>query len=153
MKTLLIAYHSHTNNTKELASMCYQSAVEANESINVIYKTASSVTNKDILASDAYVFATPENFAYMSGELKSLFDRTYYTCREYTAGRSYALIISCDNDGSGAEIAIKNILQGYNMKNTGQCLIAKVGQSREKQIEMAGEIGMYMAVALANGII
>lgn len=106
-----------------------------------------------MLVADAYIFATPENFGYMSGELKSLFDRTYYACREHTAGKAYALIISCDNDGSGAESSINRILKGYNMKNTGQCLIAKKGQSRKKQIEMAAEIGMYMVIALANGII
>lgn len=153
MKTLLISYCSQTGNTEKLAKACYESAIATEEKIRVYCKAAPQVSINQILQADAYIFATPENFGYMNGELKSLFDRTYHACREQTAGSAYALIISCDNDGQGAKAAIERILAGYNMKNSELCLIAKGQQPQQRHLEVAKDIGQYMAVALANGIL
>lgn len=152
MKTLLIAYHSQTGNTQKLVEAAYAAAQQSTENLHIICKSARQVTVSQVQTADAYIFATPENFGYMSGELKALFDRTYENCREQTAGKHYALLISCGNDGGGAVTAIQRILTGYNMKDSGLCLIAS-GEITENSIKQAEEIGQYMAVALENGIL
>ena len=59
----------------------------------------------DLLNADALVFATPENFGYMAGTLKGLFDRVFYACMTDTtaygggtesriAGRPYAVLVA-----------------------------------------------------------
>lgn len=150
MKTVLIAYHSQTGNTAKLAHSCNQ-AVDLNL-VRVIYKHVSKVDVNDMLIADAYVFATPENFGYMSGELKALFDRTYNAVHEKTAGRGYALLISCGNDGSGAKASIDRILNGYGMKNTDLCVIAK-GEVSPKDLKDAANVGEYMTFALDVGVL
>lgn len=152
MKTLLITYHSRTGNTEKLVDVAYQAAKQATSAINVVKVLANAVCLDTFRGADAYLFATPENFGYMSGELKALFDRTYEECRENTAGKSYALLISCDNDGSGAKQSIERILNGYNMKDSGLSVVAK-GQLTEQDKRQAQEIGEYMAVALESGVI
>lgn len=152
MKTLLVTYHSQTGHTQQLAEACYLAANSASTEIAVIYQPASKVGCNIFSTADAYIFATPENFGYMSGELKALFDRTYEDCREQTAGKSYAILISCGNDGSGAKQSVERILNGYKMKNSGLYLVAK-GENSQENIRDAQQIGEYMAVALENGII
>lgn len=153
MKTLLIAYCSQTGNTETLSQACYQAALAcAGDSVHIIYKTASEVSEGDMRCADAYIFATPENFGYMNGQLKFLFDRTYEQVREETAGRSYALLIACGNDGSGAKASVERILSGYSMKNVGQCLIVK-GLPDKQSLYESAEIGRYMVMALDAGVI
>lgn len=152
MKTLLIAYHSQTGNTIKLVDAAYHAAKQATSTINVVKVRAGQVTIDDFRNTDAYLFATPENFGYMSGELKALFDRTYELCREQAAGKSYALLISCDNDGSGAKHSIERILNGYKMKDSGLCVVAK-GDITEQNMTEAYHVGEYFAVALESGVI
>lgn len=152
MKQLLIAYHSQTGHTQQLVEAAYQGAIAMKTAIAVQIKPAAEATVADMRQADAYLFASPENFGYMSGELKALFDRTYEQSREYTAGKSYALLIACDNDGSGAKTAIERILRGYQMKSTQQCVIAK-GDIDEKTQNDAQAVGKYLAMALSLGII
>lgn len=130
----------------------YEAALTINEPINVICKQARDVQVREIQTADAYIFATPENFGYMSGELKALFDRTYEESREQTAGKCYALLIACGNDGSGAKQSVERILAGYQMKQSGLCVVAKEPVNQQSLTE-AAELGEYMSVALANGVI
>lgn len=152
MKQLLIAYHSQTGNTKQLVNAAYQAAKQCGEPIKIIKRHAAKISVMDMQTADAYLFATPENFGYMSGELKALFDRTYEQSREQTAGKTYALLIACGNDGSGAKAAVERILIGYNMKNSGLCVINQ-GDISESALQQAHDVGTYLAVALANGVI
>ena len=93
MKQLLIFYHSQTGNTQRLAEAAYDGALSLNqtfdaaEQIRVVLKRASEVTINDLQLADAWLIATPENFAYMAGETKAVFDRSSDAIREQTAGR------------------------------------------------------------------
>ncbi|MPV85231.1 flavodoxin family protein [Ostreibacterium oceani] len=152
MKTLLITYHTQTGNTKQLVDAARRGANAIDSPITVNCKPTHDVSVTEMQQSDGYIFATPENFGYMSGELKALFDRTYYDAREQTAGKSYALLISCDNDGQGAVKAIQRILLGYNMKDSQLCHIAKNPQA-QTDLDAAYDIGLYFAEALSLGAI
>ena len=70
--------------------------------MEVVVKDALAASAEDVLASDAIIIGTPENFGYMSGALKVFFENIYYPCLEQTQGLAYGLFIRAGNDGQGA---------------------------------------------------
>ena len=113
---------------------------------------ARDVTLDDLVQSAAWLIATPENFGYMAGEVKAVFDRSYNQIREQTAGRSYGLMISCDNDGRGAVSAIARIMIGYGMRLAQPELIVRGSAVADEDAQQAYELGQYMAGAVALGL-
>ena len=74
-KTLLIVYHSLTGGTRQMAEAVRAGAVaDAGCAVRLLH--AAQAGPADVLAADGYVFATPENLAAMSGQLKDFFDRS-----------------------------------------------------------------------------
>jgi multimeric flavodoxin WrbA len=119
------------------------------------------------------VFASPENFGYMAGSMKAMFDRLFYACMSDTtaqgggvdsllAGWAYAVMICAGNDGSGAMQSIDRIVTGWRMKKAHEGLIARrvggeAGSSRgalaAHDVEAAKELGRMLANALSIGLI
>ena len=158
MKQLLIFYHSQTGNNQRLAQAAYEGACALNQSldeaerIHVMLKMAHDVTLDDLTQSEAWLIATPENFGYMAGEVKAVFDRSYNQIREQTAGRGYGLMIGCDNDGRGAAGAIARIMTGYGMRLAQPELIVRGSAVTQDDARKSYELGQYMAGALALGL-
>jgi multimeric flavodoxin WrbA len=68
-KTLLIVYHSLTGGTRQMAEAARAgAAAEAGCAVRLLH--AARAGPADVLAAQGYVFATPENLAAMSGQLK-----------------------------------------------------------------------------------
>ena len=76
MKTLLIVYHTMTGGTLQMANAAAESAA-AEPALHVSLLRAADASAAHVLGADGYVFATPENLAAMSGQMKDVFDRTY----------------------------------------------------------------------------
>lgn len=168
MKTLLMVYHSQTGRTQSLVQAAYngacassvalmgassaRSSVDDGTHIHVQLSHAREVEASAVRHADALLLATPENFGYMSGELKAMFDRIYDAVREETAGRSYGLIVSCGNDGRGAQAAVERIMIGCGMVLAQDVLIVR-GEVTEADLASAYALGEYMAAALAMGLI
>ena len=168
MKTLLMVYHSQTGRTQSLVQAAYngacassvvlmgassaRSSVDDGTHIHVKLSHAREVEVSAVRHADALLLATPENFGYMSGELKAMFDRIYDAVREETAGRSYGLIVSCGNDGRGAQAAVERIMIGCGMVLAQDVLIVR-GEVTEADLASAYALGEYMAAALAVGLI
>lgn len=168
MKTLLMVYHSQTGRTQSLVQAAYngacassvvlmgassaRSSVDDGTHIHVKLSHAREVEVSAVRHADALLLATPENFGYMSGELKAMFDRIYDAVREETAGRSYGLIVSCGNDGRGAQAAVERIMIGCGMVLAQDVLIVR-GELTEADLASAYALGEYMAAALAVGLI
>ena len=73
-KSLLVVYHSMTGGTRQMAqALCDGAAQEGGVAVRLLH--ASQAHAADVLAADGLVFATPENLAAMSGQLKDFFDR------------------------------------------------------------------------------
>lgn len=117
----------------------------------VSYCLAAEVDIEKMRSAGAMVICTPENFGYMSGEIKAVFDRTYDATREATAGGSYALVVSCGNDGRGAVNAIERIMIGYGMSPAREALIVR-GDVGQADLAQAQELGQYMLAGLAVGL-
>ncbi len=121
-KTLLIVYHSMTDGTRQMAEAARAGAA-AESSVNVRLLHAAQAGSADVLAADGYLFATPENLAAISGQLKDFFDRTYYAALDQINGRPYASLICAGSDGRNAARQLERIATGWRLKPVADPLI------------------------------
>ncbi|TAM52712.1 MAG: flavodoxin family protein [Burkholderiaceae bacterium] len=161
-KTLLIVYHSLTDGTRQMAEAARAGAA-AESGVDVRLLRAVQAGPGDVLAADGYLFATPENLAAMSGQLKDFFDRSYYAVLDQVNGRPYASLICAGSDGSNAARQIERIATGWRLKPMAEPLIvcthAQTPQAilATKQIgapdlERCRTLGEAMATGLALGV-
>lgn len=149
MKRLLIVYHTQSGQTQRLAEAALAGAREIDDVASVLQR-AFDTTLDDLLAADALLFGSPENFGTMSGALKDLFDRTYYPAEGKMAGRPYAIFISAGNDGRGAQAQIERIAIGYGWKAAAPAHIAR-GEVLASDLERCRELGATLAAGLSIG--
>ena len=121
-KTLLIVFHSMTDGTRQMAEAARAgAAAETGCTVRLLH--AAQAGPQDVLAADGYVFATPENLAAMSGQLKDFFDRSYYGVLDQVNGRPYASLVCAGSDGSNAARQIARIATGWRLKPVAEPLI------------------------------
>ena len=115
---------------------------------------------QDVLAADGYVFATPENLAAMSGQLKDFFDRSYYGVLDQVNGRPYASLVCAGSDGSNAARQIARIATGWRLKAVAEPLIVCTHAQTPEAILAPKQIGdedlercRAMGEALAAGLV
>jgi multimeric flavodoxin WrbA len=115
MKTLLIVYHSMTGGTLQMAAAAAAGA-RTESALRISLLRAAEATAADVLEASGYVFASPENLAAMSGQMKDFFDRTYYAALDRLNGRPYAVMICAGSDGRNAAQQIERIATGWRLK-------------------------------------
>ena len=163
MKRLLIVYHSLTGGTEQLVTAAAGGARREAPDVDVRVLTAPQAGPEDVLAADAYVFATPENLAAIAGLMKDFFDRCYYPVLGRIEGRPYATLICAGSDGSNAARQIERICTGWRLKAAAPALIVCThAQTPEdilapKQIPVdelkrADELGAALAAGVAMGV-
>jgi len=162
LKSLLIVYHSLTGGTRQMAEAARQGAIsEAGVSVQMLH--ASQADAGHVLAADGLVFATPENLAAISGQLKSFFDRTYYAVLDQINGRPYACLVCAGSDGHNAARQIERIATGWRLKPIAEPLIVCThAQTTEAilapkhldddELERCRALGESMAAGLALGV-
>lgn len=122
MKTLLVVYHSMTGGTDQMAHALAAGAIaESGVSLRLLH--ASIAKANDVTEADAYVFATPENLAAISGLMKDFFDRCYYPALDRINGRPYATLICAGSDGQNAARQIDRIATGWRLRQVAAPLI------------------------------
>jgi len=162
MKTLLIIYHTMTGGTLQMARAAADGAA-ADGPVAVRSLHAHEAGGDDVLAADGYIFATPENLAAVSGQMKDFFDRTYYPVLDRINGRPYATLICAGSDGTNAARQIERIATGWRLKPIAPPLIvcthAQTPEEilRPKQIDAEDlrrceELGAGLAAGLAMGV-
>ncbi|MCK9284104.1 MAG: NAD(P)H-dependent oxidoreductase [Rhodocyclaceae bacterium] len=162
MKTLLIVYHSMTDGTRQMVQAAADGAA-TEAAVAVRLRHASTAGAWDVLAADGYIFATPENLAAISGQLKDFFDRTYYAALDRLNGRPYATLICAGSDGQNAARQIERIATGWRLKaiapplivcthaQTPEAILAPKIISAE-ELQRCSELGAAMAAGLALGV-
>ena len=158
-KTLLIVYHSLTGGTRQMAEAARAGAVaEAGCAVRMLH--AAQAGPQDVLAADGYVFATPENLAAMSGQLKDFFDRSYYGVLDQVNGRPYASLVCAGSDGSNAARQIVRIATGWRLKPVAEPLIVCTHAQTPEAILAPKQIGnedlercRALGEALAAGLV
>ena len=162
VKTLLIVYHSLTDGTRQMAEAARAgAAAEAEVTVRMLH--ASQAGPEDVLAADGLVFATPENLAAISGQLKDFFDRSYYPVLDRVNGRPYASLICAGSDGHNAARQIERIATGWRLKavaapvivcthaQTPEAILAPKRIAPE-ELERCRALGEAMAAGLALGV-
>ena len=158
-KTLLIVFHSMTDGTRQMAEAAHAgAAAETGCTVRLLH--AAQAGPQDVLAADGYVFATPENLAAMSGQLKDFFDRSYYAVLDQVNGRPYASLICAGSDGSNAARQIARIATGWRLKAVAEPLIVCTHAQTPEAILAPKQIGAEdlercraLGEALAAGLV
>jgi multimeric flavodoxin WrbA len=162
MKKLLIVFHTMTGGTGQMAKATADgAAAESGIRVNLLH--ASKAGAAEVLESDGFIFATPENLAAISGMMKDFFDRTYYAALGRIAGRPYATLICAGSDGENAARQIARIATGWRLKEIAAPLIVCTHAQTPESImapktigaddlERCREIGATIAGGLALGI-
>lgn len=160
-KTLLVVFHSMTGGTRQMAQAAARAA--AGEGVAVRLLEARDATAEDVLAADAYIFATPENLAAIAGMMKDFFDRTYYAALGRIEGRAYGLMVCAGSDGTNAVRQVVRIATGWRLRavvepiivcthaQTPEAILAPKTIAAE-DIARCGELGATIAAGLAIGM-
>lgn len=162
MKQLLIVWHSMTGGSKALAQAALDGTAGESE-VNVRFLQAEEAGSEDMVSSDGYLFAFPENLAAISGVMKAFFDRCYYPCLGKIEGRPYALLVCAGSDGSNAVRQAERIATGWRLRKIAESqIICTHAQAPEqilaaKVIDEAGltrarDLGAAMAGGIAMGL-
>lgn len=120
--TLLIVYHSRTGGAEQMAQAARRGAQRA-DGLQVRMLHARDAGPDDLLAAQAYLFATPENLAAIAGEMKEFFDRCYYPVLGQINARPYALLVCAGSDGSNAVRQVERIATGWRLRKVAESLI------------------------------
>lgn len=162
MKTLLVVYHSLTGGTEQMARALVAGAA-AEDGVTTRLLHASAAGAADVIAADAYVFATPENLAAISGLMKDFFDRCYYPALDRINGRAYAVLVCAGSDGQNAARQIDRIATGWRLRPAADALIVCTHAQTPEQIlaakaiggadlDRCRELGAALAAGLALGV-
>ena len=119
--------------------------------MSVDFRLAADAGVAEMLAADALILGTPENFGYMSGAMKDFLDRTFYPVQGKVDGLPYALFVSAGNDGTGAVRAIRRIGNGYPFHEVQEPIIV-TGEVTEQSLKVCEERGRALAYGLEAGI-
>jgi multimeric flavodoxin WrbA len=162
MKALLIVYHTMTGGTRQMAEAAAAGA-RTEPALHVSLVRAQDAHADDLMAASGYIFATPENLASMSGQMKDFFDRLYYAALDRLNGRPYAAMICAGSDGRGAAQQIERIATGLRLKAVADALIVRThAQSPEEilrakiisrsHLQQCEALGATLATGIAMGI-
>jgi len=161
-RQLLIVYHSLTGGTEQMARAATAGAATEAE-VETRLLQACDAGADDVLAADAYIFATPENLAAISGQLKDFFDRCYYPALDRINGRAYGILVCAGSDGQNAVRQIERIATGWRLKTVAEPLIVCTHAQTPEAIlapkhiaapdlERCHELGAALAAGLAMGV-
>jgi multimeric flavodoxin WrbA len=162
MQTLLIVYHSMTGGTLQMAEAAAAGA-RAEPAVRVSLLRAADAEAADVRSAGGFIFATPENLAAMSGQMKDFFDRTYYAALDQVNGRPYAVLVCAGSDGRNAAQQVERIAVGWRLKPVADALIVCThAQSTEeilrpkhigaRDLKLCEDLGATLASGLALGI-
>lgn len=149
---LLVVWHSKTGNTERLKDAVLRGARHPDiEHVEVRSLHTSEAGPDDLRWAHGVLLGTPENFGYMSGQMKDFFDRTYYEVEDELAPLPFSIFVSCENDGRGAVREIRRIVKGYPFTEVQDPVIVR-GEIDDEGLARCEELGMALAAGLDAGI-
>ena len=157
MKRLLIVYHTQFGATAQMAQAAFDGARSIDDVDTVLLRAADAGVAA-LLAADALLIATSENFGGMAGMVKDFLERTYYPCEGRLEGRPYAVIVCAGTDGTGALRDVDRVATGWRLNKVHPGLIHKSGVTARPVIvpddvlAQCREIGATLAAGVAAGI-
>lgn len=150
MKALLIVYHTGGVKTAKMAEAVERGA-RSEPGVTVVVKRCAEAGPEDVLAADALILGTPENFGYMSGMMKDFLERVFYPCEGKVNGRPWALFVGAGQDGSGAVNSVERIVAGLRLEKKSEAIICLRDLTPET-LQKCEELGAAFAAGLAMGV-
>jgi multimeric flavodoxin WrbA len=156
-KQLLIVFHTQFGGTAQLAEAALRGARTVTEVESTLLRAAAAKVD-DVLAADALIIATSENFGGMAGMTKDFLERIYYPCEGRLAGRAYAVIICAGNDGTGAMRDVDRVARGLSLRKVHPGLIHRTGVVAQAVtvpkdvLATVGEIAATVAAGVGAGL-
>lgn len=152
MKKFLVIAHTPSPNTRELTRLItIAGAQDTLLDLLVEQHAPLQTTAGHITGADGILLFTTENFGYMSGALKDMFDRIYYPCLEKTQGLPYCLCVRAGHDGSGTVRAVESIASGLKWTKAQAPLVLR-GEYQRQFAHQAQTFAATFAAGLAMGI-
>ena len=151
-KTLLIAAHAPSANTKALADAALLGAKNPEAgSIRAELKSPFDIGVADLFTCDGFIIGTTENIGYMAGATKDMFDRCYNDWLERRDGLPVGIYIRAGLDGTATRRALEGIVGAQRWRLIAAPLILHGDWSQDYpgQVE---ELAMGMAAGLDAGI-
>lgn len=163
MPPLTVLWHSQTGGTEAMVDALLDGAAMAAPGVPLRRLHAASAGPADALSAGLLVFATPENLAAISGQLKDWFDRAYYDLLERVNGKPYASMVCAGSDGRNAIRQIERIATGLRLRAVAPPLLVNVGAQSpeairarkvvpERELARCRELGATLAAGMAMGI-
>ncbi|MDG1905245.1 MAG: hypothetical protein P8I38_06440 [Arenicella sp.] len=156
LKSLLIVGHAPSPNAKALVDALLNGAQSDDiEAVHTKLLSPFECDAQDVLAADAIILFTTENFGYMNGALKDFFERIYYPCLQdlkRNEAKPYSLVVRAGLDGTGATESVQRIITGLKWREALPRLLCK-GEHDLEFVTLCFEHGFTMAASLDNGII
>lgn len=124
---------------------------------------ARDVDDEALRGAAGYLFVCPENLAALSGEMKEMFDRTYYDVLGKIEGRPYATIIAAGSDGEGAQRQLDRIATGWRLRRVAEPVIVNFSAQtpeaiwapktvKPKDLDMCRELSAGLCEGLRMGV-
>ncbi len=152
MKTLLIVANTPSQNARALLEAASRGANHPEAGGVAVRALQPPQANaEDVLAADAVIIGTTENFGYMSGLIKDFFERIYYPCLEKTRALPFALYVRAGKDGTGTVRAVTAITTGLGWRAT-QPPLMMVGEWQNDFTVQCETLGATIAVSLEAGL-
>jgi multimeric flavodoxin WrbA len=156
-RRLLIVFHTQFGGTARMAEAALAGASNV-EDVDTVLARAAAAGVDDLLAADALLIATSENFGGMAGMVKDFLERVYYPCQGKLEGRPYAVLVCAGTDGSGAMRDVDRVATGLRLHKVHPGLVYKSGLTAQPQeipaevLAQCSEIGATLAAGIAAGI-
>ena len=157
MKRLLIVYHTQFGGTAQMAEAANAGARTIDD-VDTVYLRAADAGVDDLLAADALLIATSENFGGMAGMVKDFLERVYYPCEGRLEGRPYTVLVCAGTDGTGAMRDVDRVATGLRLNKVHPGLVHRSGRTAQAQaipadvLARCSEIGATLAAGLSAGI-
>ncbi len=159
---LTIVWHSRTGAAQALAQSACDGADEAASGQCRLIR-AEACDSSLLLEATGYVFVCPENLGSLPGEMKEMFDRSYYPLLGKVEGRPYATIVAAGSDGQGAQSQIDRIVTGWRLRRAAPPIIVNLGAQTveailsqkvvpQTELARARDLGALLAEGLGLGI-
>jgi multimeric flavodoxin WrbA len=160
-KELLVVWCSTTGASEQIAREIERGARTTPTGVRRLH--ASQAQAADLLQGDALAIVTPEHLASMAGEMKTFFDRTYYSLLGRLEGKPYALIVTAGSDGAPTTMQVQRILTGWRLREvapstiihmkaqTPAAILAPKLLTREQKAQ-AFELGQALGFGLDAGV-
>jgi multimeric flavodoxin WrbA len=157
VKRLLVVWHTQFGGTAQMAEAAIAGARGVGD-VEIVALRAHVAQTADVLAADAYLVGTSENFGGMAGMVKDFLERVYYPCEGRLDGRAWSAFVCADNDGTGAMAGLERVATGLRLRKVHPGVIHRGRHGPRAHTVPAPaladchELGATLAAGLAAGL-